>query len=60
MKLLDRLKQFTQNQILMRPYLQQEIDDFFKACLDDIKKGRNQQEAVDICIRSINNYIYKK
>ena len=60
MKLLDRLKQFTQNQILMRPYLQQEIDDFFILFLDDIKKGRNQQEAVDICIRSINNYIYKK
>jgi len=55
-ELLEYVK-FQQNK---HPYLYNEIDKIYKDCLNEIKKGRAVNKAINICMENMTKYIYGK
>lgn len=55
---MKELKSFIDKEINRHPYLQTDIEKIYNNTLNEIKKGRNINKAIEICKSEVIKYIY--
>ena len=54
---MEELVKYCLEVIAKHPELEEEVNDFFQLCQDEIEQGGSKQHEIDLCIGSIEELI---